>query len=158
MRQLIVSLAIFGMGTGCSTGPDDPHMASYQFYMMAFGADTTAERVRSYDCVVTGNFTVDTPVGSSGTVHFPLFISRTLSERRGNHQAITRADSVIGEAELVYTGLGERTVSFTLTAGPYTVAPAPGDNVPAHSEYAGPWTCGPRSAALTGLHPQLLLL
>jgi hypothetical protein len=143
MRKLFATLAACSLATGCGTGPDNPTIASYQFFLSAFASDTTAERVRNYDCIVTGNFTVTIPVASSGTVHFPIHITRTLGEQRGTHLEHTMADSTITDAVLVYTGLGEASVSFTLTAGPYTVTPSPGAHIPATAEYAGDWSCGP---------------
>jgi hypothetical protein len=143
MRNTVLILATTALATGCGTGPDDPLIASYQVFMYAVGSDTTAERVQSYDCIVTGSFTINTPVPPSATVHFPLNISRTLSEIRGTHREFTSADSTVGDAVLEYSGLGEASLSFSLTAGPYVVSLGPGANVPATAEYTGPWTCGP---------------
>jgi hypothetical protein len=116
----------------------------YQFALAAFGGDTTAERARSYDCLLYGYFDIPQPVPANGTVQFPVTVERRLYERRGKHDEMTRADSSIAEAVLEYTGLGDISLRFVLAAGPYTVSLGPGAlaGFPPQ-EYSGDWTCGP---------------
>lgn len=139
--------ALLGLGlslTACGTGPNDRRdSVQYQFALAAFGADTTPERIRSYDCVVSGFFQVSIPVQPDSTVHFPVTVNRSLQELRGVHYEQTRADSTVSEAVLGYTGLASDSLTFTLEAGPYAVTLGPGGPVPSEpGEYAGPWTCG----------------
>lgn len=143
MRDLILVIGFLSLATGCGTDPDDPGIVEYQLGLFAFGADTTPERVRSYDCIVSGFFSVSAPVEPSGTVLVPLSIVRTLNERRGDHQELTSADTAINDATLAYAGLGENTLGFTLTAGPYTLTPPPATLTPTNAEYNGDWVCGP---------------
>jgi hypothetical protein len=126
------------------TEPDHDIPVRYQFALAAFGGDTTPERARSYDCLVYGYFEIPEPVPASGTVRFPVKVERRLFERRGNHDALTRADSSIAEGVLQYTGLGDDSLQFVLAAGPYTATLGPGELAPyPPPEYAGDWTCGP---------------
>jgi hypothetical protein len=139
-------LAVVGLGgAGCGdpVRPGDTPV-HYQFALAAFGGDTTAERARSYDCVLYGFFDLPQPVAPNATARFPVKVERRLFESRGSHNEMTRADTSIAEAVLDYSGLGEDSLSFVLTAGPYTVSLGPG-GVPASEpyEYAGEWTCGP---------------
>jgi hypothetical protein len=91
-----------------------------------------------------GFFDIPRPVSATGTVRFPVRVERRLSESRGNHYEMTRADSSIAEAVLEYTGLGRESLQFALTAGPYMVSLGPGGLAPnPPPEYAGDWTCGP---------------
>jgi hypothetical protein len=128
---------------GCGTGPGERNIAAYQVYFLALGGDTTAQRTRAYDCVVTGHFTVPTPLEPSGTIQVPIQITRSLSEQSGDHREFTSADTVINEAVLAYDGLGEQSLSFSLTAGSYSVAPPAGNLVSSTAEYSADWTCGP---------------
>lgn len=126
MRDSAHLIAIVGgvalAAAGCGTGPDGKgDTVHYQFALAAFGGDTTAERARSYDCIVTGSFQLSSPVPVSGTAHFPITVTRRLGEQRGAHS---------------------ETTSATLGAGPYVVALGPGAGVPTQQgEYAGPWSC-----------------
>ena len=128
---------------GCGTGPDEKRdTVQYQFALAAFGGDTTADRVRSYDCVVAGFFQLSKPVPLNGTVRFPVTVSRHLTEQRGTHSETTSADSTISEAVVDYTGLGGDSLRFTLGAGPYVITLGPGAGIPTEpGEYAGPWSC-----------------
>jgi hypothetical protein len=138
-------IGVVGMVTliaGCGTDPSRRDAVHYLFGLVASGADTTAERARYYDCFVTGSFQVPIPLTVSGTVHFPVTVTRRLSEQRGTHSELTTADSTIADAMLEYDGLGSDSLTFTLGAGPYVVALGPGAGVPtSQGEYAGPWTC-----------------
>jgi hypothetical protein len=127
---------------GCS-GPDDPTIAAYQVYLSASSSDTTAQRIRTHDCTASGHFTVPLPVEPTGTVELRLLIRRTLTEYSGTHAELTSADTVVDAALLAYDGLGEGSMSFSLTAGSYSLAPAAGDRSASYPEYAGDWTCGP---------------
>lgn len=128
---------------GCGTGPNDKtETVHYQFALAAFGADTTSERIRSYDCVVSGTFQVPKPVPSSGTARFPVTITRHLAEQRGTHLETTSADSSISEAVLEYTGLGGASLTSTFGAGSYVITLGPGATVATEpGEYTGPWSC-----------------
>jgi hypothetical protein len=129
---------------GCGTGPDGKSdMVHYQFALTAFGGDTTAERARSYECILTGSFQLSNPGPVSGAARFPITVTRRLSEQRGAHSETTSADSTITDAVLEYDGLGSDSLTFTLGAGPYVAALGPGAGVPTQQgEYAGPWSCG----------------
>jgi hypothetical protein len=131
--------------SGCNgIGPDEWNTVQYQFALAAVGADTTPERIRTFNCQAFGYFMVDKPVAREGTVRFPLTIQRYMEERRGTHVESTMADTSITEAVLEYTGLGGDSLSFTLGAGSYTVTLGPGGPRPNYGpEYSGPWTCGP---------------
>lgn len=144
--HLITILGGVALATaGCGTGPEDQRdTVYYQFALTAFGGDTTAERARSYDCIVTGSFQLSIPAPVSGTAHFPITLTRRLIEQRGTHSEITSADSTITDAVLEYDGLDSDSLTFTLGAGPYVVALGPGAGVATQQgEYAGPWSCGP---------------
>jgi hypothetical protein len=129
---------------GCGTGPDGTgDTIHYQFALTAFGSDTTAERVRSYECIVTGYFQLSRPTTVGGSTQIPITVTRRLSEQRGAHSETTTADSTIADAVLEYNGLGSDSLTFTLGAGPYVAALGPGAGVPTQQgEYAGPWSCG----------------
>ena len=132
--------------SACSDGPGpggDSENVEYQFALAAIGGDSTAERVRSYQCFVYGFFAVSAPPGPEGTVRFPLTIERRMGEQRGKHFESTSADSTVGEALMTYSGLGGDSLTFTLGAGPYSITLGPGGMVPSEpGEYSGPWTCG----------------
>jgi len=138
-----VSVAAAGCGDG--SGPDDPpSTVHYQFALAAFGGDTTPERARAYDCFLYGFFDLPLSAPANGTVRLPIRVERRLFETRGSHSESTLADSTIGEGVLEYTGLGEDSLQFVLTAGPYSASLGPGGLVPnPPPEYAGEWTCGP---------------
>jgi hypothetical protein len=139
----VAMLALTAAGCGEGTGPREAPV-HYQFALAAFGGDTTAERARSYDCMVYGFFDIPRPVPASGTVRFPVQVQRSLYEQRGSHVELTRADSSIAEAVLEYTGIGDDSLQLVLAAGPYTVSLGPGGLAPSSPlEYAGEWTCGP---------------
>jgi hypothetical protein len=138
-----VIAGVLSLLAGCGTDPGDRTIASYQVYFSALGGDTTAQRTRTYDCRVSGQFSVPTPVQPSGTVELPVQITRSLSEQSGGHAEFTSADTVVNEAVLAYDGLGEQSLSFSLTAGSYSVAPPPASLVANSAEYSGDWTCGP---------------
>lgn len=143
MRHLVVIAGVLSILAGCGTDPGDRTIAAYQIYFLALGGDTTAQRTRAYDCVVSGHFTVPTPVEPSGTVQVPIQIIRSLTEQSGDHREYTIADTVINEAVLAYDGLGQQSLSFSLTAGSYSMAPSAGSLIASQAEYAGDWTCGP---------------
>ena len=142
MRAPVVLVGLLTVLAGCND-PEDPTIAAYQVYFQAFGGDTTPQRARTYDCVVTGHFTVPLPLEPSGTVLLDLLIARSLSDQSGNHQELTRADTMVSQAELAYDGLGEDNLSFSLTAGSYNLTPPAGARIPSTAEYGGDWTCGP---------------
>jgi hypothetical protein len=123
----MAALAAASCGDGTEPGEAPVH---YQFALAAFGGDTTAERARSYDCFLYGFFDIPQPVPASGTVRFPVKVERRLFERRGNHDETTRADSSIAEGVVEYTGLGDDSLQFVLSAGPYTVNLGPGELAP----------------------------
>jgi hypothetical protein len=131
---------------GCDDGPgpgEEQRTVSYQFALAAFGEDSMAERVRYYQCVVHGFFAVAIPLVPQGSVRFPLMIERQMAERRGSHFETTSADSLVEDALLTYSGLGDDSLTFTLGAGPYAIALGPGgQDASAPGEYSGPWTCG----------------
>jgi hypothetical protein len=141
IRHLVLA-SIGAAAIGCGTGPDDREVAYYEFGLAAFGGDTTPERIRTYDCAVSGSFSLPVPVSVSGTVRFPVSIRRTLTEQRGNHTEFTRADTSVSEAVLEYTGLGQDSLGFTFGAGSYVITPEPGGRIYG-TEYSGDWTCGP---------------
>jgi hypothetical protein len=144
--RLVARLLVLGVigpaVIGCGTEPDRGDIAYYYFRLDAIGGDTTPDRIRIYDCRVMGDFSLATPVSSSGTVRFPVSVGRTLTEHRGNHAEFTRADTSITEAVLEYSGLNQDTLRFTFGAGPYVVAPEPGGRE-YYADYSGDWTCGP---------------
>ena len=142
MRARTVLVGLLSFLAGCNN-PDDPTIAAYQVYFVAFGGDTTPERARTYECAVSGHFTVPLPLEPNGTVGVNLLITRSLSDQSGDHRELTSADTVVSQAELAYDGLGENSLSFSLTAGPYSLAPPPGARIPSSAEYGGDWTCGP---------------
>jgi hypothetical protein len=136
-------MAFAGCGDGSGPGDNDQTI-QYQVALAAFADDSTIERVRSFECLVYGFFTVPAPVVPQGSARFPVRVERRMIERRGTHLESTAADSAIGEALLEYTGLGGSSLTFTLHAGPYTTTLGPGGLVPSEpGEYAGDWTCGP---------------
>jgi hypothetical protein len=109
--------------SACSDGPgpnEETETVQYQFALAAFGGDSTVERVRSYECLVHGFFTVPSPVVLQGSVRFPLTVERRMGERRGRHVESTSADSTVEEALLEYSGLGGDSLTFTLGAGSYS--------------------------------------
>jgi hypothetical protein len=144
-RWLVASyLGVLGSGAaacGDGVGPRDTPV-HYQFALAAFGADTTPERTRSYECFVFGFFDLARPVSPTGTARFPITVERRLYETRGKHSEMTRADTTISEAVLDYDGLGRNILQFVLAAGPYTVSLGPGALEYGY-EYTGEWTCGP---------------
>jgi hypothetical protein len=141
----LVTIAAVAVGCDDGTGPDThPATVQYQFALAAFGGDTTPERARTYDCFVYGFFAVPLPVAAAGRAQFPIRVERRLFETRGNHSEATLADSSIGEGVLEYSGLGQDTLRFVLTAGPYRTSLGPGglaSNAP--PECSGEWICGP---------------
>lgn len=142
MRAPVVLAGLLAVLAGCSD-PDDPTIASYQVSFQAFGGDTTPQRARTYDCVVSGHFTVPLPLEPSGTVVLDLLIARSLSDQSGSHRELTGADTMVTHAELVYDGLGQNSLSFSLTAGPYTLTPPAAARIASEAAYGGNWTCGP---------------
>jgi hypothetical protein len=161
MRFLAATVGLLSFITACSD-PDDPTIVSYQVFFLAVGGDTTAQRARTYDCVINASFAVPLPVEPNGTVQLPLTINRSLIDHSGDHQEFTSADTLMDDAVLAYDGLGEDNLSISLTLGPYTLAPPTGARDAGSAGYAGMWSCGPglplaRDSALTfyGYDPNL---
>jgi hypothetical protein len=143
LRYVPRLVAICALMAGCGTDPSRDDV-QYQIALSATGGDSTAVRVRSVDCVIGGFFAVASSSPSSGTVHFPVSVSRSLIERTGSHFEQTSADTTITDAVLDYTGLDGGSPTFTFGAGSYTVALGQGAPVPTEpGEFTGPWTCGP---------------
>jgi hypothetical protein len=129
---------------GCGTGPGDSDRVFYFFDMSAALRDSTAERIRIYNCAVSGSFELSNPLPSSGMASFNVLINRSLTEHRGSHAEFTSADTSISDAVLEYTGLGEDTLQFTFGAGSYVVTPSPGGHPAGNpTEYSAEWPCGP---------------
>jgi hypothetical protein len=139
----LAAAVLIGAGCGDGTGPGG-NQIQYQLALTAFGSDTTVERVRGYECFLYGFFTLPLPVSADSLVTFPITVQRRLLETRGTHSEVTSADTAIAEATLDYTGLGEDSLQFLLTAGPYTVTLGPGGFAPGNpTEYSGEWSCSP---------------
>ena len=140
---LLLQLAIAVAVAGCGRTEPDETAVHYQFSLEAFGRDSTAERRREYGCFLYGLFEVAAPVSPDSTVTFQVRVERYLLEFRGTHIEQTRADTIITDAELAYTGLGQNNPSFMLTAGHYSESVGPGELASSPpSEYSGAWTCG----------------
>jgi hypothetical protein len=165
MKRLAVVMASLGGAVGCGTGPDNPDTLFYQFFLEAFGADTTAERIRGNGCVVSGTFALANPALANGTVNFPVHIERTINENSGQHFESTLADTNVTEAVLDYAGLGSSSLSFTFGAGDYTVSPPAGMlAIGQAGTYTGDWSCGPdlplahdSTLGVYGFDPNLVL-
>jgi hypothetical protein len=135
--------SVGGIG-GCTTGPDKPTSLSYYLYMNAHVSDTTPERIRTTSCFLEGSFQLENPAPASGNLSLVVSITRTLDEQSVRHFENTRADTIVNDAALQYSGLGDNTVHLTLGAGPLTLGPTSGEralNDP--GTYSGTWTCGP---------------
>ena len=142
LRALALGVLIMAAGCNDGTGPAAGPI-QFQLALQAFGRDSTAERWSEYSCSIYGSFQVARPLAANGTVTFPARVERLLVELRGNHIEHTRADTSIAEAELVYSGLGQNSLSFVLTAGPYTASLGPGGiSSTSAGGYSGDWTCG----------------
>ncbi len=142
LRLVSYLLGANGVVTGCGTDPSRGNV-QYQIALSAGGGDSTAARVRTFDCVIAGFFEVASGV-PNGTVHFPVSVSRSLIDRSGSHFEQTSADTMIADAVLDYTGLDSESPTFTFGAGSYTVALGEGAPAPTQpGEFTGPWTCGP---------------
>jgi|tagenome__1003787_1003787.scaffolds.fasta_scaffold20623273_1 hypothetical protein len=143
MRPAIAVLVGLGGVTACSTGPDQPDTVEYYLSMNASISDTTPERIRTFNCAVSGPFQLLNPAPASGTVTFPVNVIRSVEEQSGQHFESTRADTSYSEAVLSYTGIGGDSLNFTLGAGAYTVSPDAGELLAQEAAYAGSWICGP---------------
>lgn len=141
MRYGFVVVAAMALA-GCGTGPGESDTAYYWFDLQASLRDSTAERIRIYNCGATGSFSRSKPLAAAGTISFPVLITRSLTEHRGSHAEFTSADTSFSDAALDYTGLGEDTLQFTFGAGSYTVTPEPGA-LGSYAEYSAEWSCGP---------------
>ncbi len=141
MRYGIAVVAAIALG-GCGTEPGDSDTVDYWFDLQASLRDSTAERIRIYNCAATGSFSLSKPLAASGTTSFRVLINRSLTEHRGAHAEFTSADTSFSDAVLDYTGLGEDTLQFTFGAGAYTVTPEPGA-LGNQAEYSADWSCGP---------------
>jgi|SRR5215213_5107700 len=139
----LVAAVVLGAGCGNGTGPGG-NQVQYQFGLSAFGSDTTVERVRGYECFLYGFFNLPLPLAADSLVRFPITVQRRLFETRGTHTEVTSADTAIAEATLSYTGLGEDSLQFLLSAGAYTVTLGPGGFAPGNpTEYSSEWSCSP---------------
>jgi hypothetical protein len=136
-----ILLTVCGFTLGCGTDPTSSDIVEYEFSTYATVTDSTADRVRSSDCVINGTFHVARSE-SSGTIQFPLHVSRSLFERRGTHLEQTSADTVISDAVLHYEGLGSDSLVFTFGAGAYTVT-RNSEPPLVSGQYQGHWSCGP---------------
>jgi hypothetical protein len=135
---------LLGLGTtACGTGPDQPDTVSYYLSMVAYISDTTPERIRTFNCSLTGSFQLPNPAPASGTVNLQASVSRAVDEQSGRHFESTRADTIYSQAVLSYSGLGGDTLSFTFGAGAYTISPDSGELLAQEGAYSGGWTCGP---------------
>ena len=144
MRRVFALLASVGGMSGCSSGPDEPTVLSYYLYMNAHTSDTTPERVRTLSCLLEGNFQLENPPPASGNLSLPLSITRTLDEQSVQHFEDTRADTIISDVALEYSGLGGNTLSLTLGAGSFTLGPTSGELALGEpGTYSGIWACGP---------------
>jgi hypothetical protein len=144
MRRVFALLASVGGVSGCSSGPGEPAFLSYFVYMNAHASDTTPDRVRTLSCFLEGNFQLENPPPESGNLSLVLTVSRTLEEQSGQHFENTRADTIISDASLQYSGLGGNSLNLTIGAGPFTLGPLSGDPTFGQAgTYSGTWTCGP---------------
>jgi hypothetical protein len=144
LKLVSLLLGLNGVISGCGTDPSRSDVVHYQVALSASGGDSTADRVRTVDCVIGGFFDVASSDLDSGVAHFPVSASRSLIERSGSHFEQTSADTTLADAVLNYTGLGSGSPTFTFGAGAYTVTLGPGAPVPTEpGEYAGVWSCGP---------------
>jgi hypothetical protein len=126
MRLSIGMLMSLGGVMACGTGPDHPATLGYFLNMNASISDTAPERIRTFNCGVSGLFQLPNPAPASGTVRFAASVTRTVDEQSGRHFETTRADTTYTDAVLAYSGLGDDTLGFTLGAGAYTVSPDSG--------------------------------
>jgi hypothetical protein len=144
MRRVIALLASVGGISGCSSGPDQPTVLSYNLYMNAHASDTTPERIRTLSCLLEGNFQLENPAPMSGNLGLALTITRMLEEQSVQHFENTRADTIFSDVTLQYSGLGGNTLNFTLGGGPFTLGPLSGDLTFGQAGiYSGTWNCGP---------------
>jgi hypothetical protein len=144
MRLSLGMLVSLGAIMACGTGPDHPATLGYFLSMNASTSDTTPERIRSFNCSVSGSFRLPNPAPASGTVRFGASVTRTVDEQSGRHFETTRADTTYSAAVLFYSGLGDDTLGFTLGAGAYTVSPESGGASQVEpGTYLGTWSCGP---------------
>jgi hypothetical protein len=146
LRLVSLLIGVNGVISGCGTAPSKSDVVHYQVALSATGGDSTADRVRTVDCVIGGFFDVASSDLDNGVAHFPVSASRSLIERTGSHFEQTSADSTIADAVLNYTGLGTGSPTFTFGAGSYTVTLGKGAVVPTEQgEFTGPWSCGPEA-------------